>query len=241
MPRNKYPEETRQAILDAALKLFLEKGYEKTTILDIVNGMDGLTRGAFYHHFKSKEEVMDQISEDLFYANNPFEKVQNTEGLNGLEKLRKAVFNTDLDGYSDEQIVLAKEMAALTASPQMLAKQFDFSHRIAVEYVAPLMEEGMADGSIAPNNPRWLAELLLTFLNVWVGFNIPPSDENEFVGKLVFMADVFDKLGCPVFDEEAEKAAEIAVDMYFPDADKDALRKQLEEGVDNMPDMNKST
>ena len=57
MSRNKYPEETEQIILDAALKLFIENGYEQTTILDIVDKMGGLTRGAFYHHFKTKEEV----------------------------------------------------------------------------------------------------------------------------------------------------------------------------------------
>ena len=40
MPRNKYPEETVQKILDVSMKLFLEKGYEETTILDIVRELD---------------------------------------------------------------------------------------------------------------------------------------------------------------------------------------------------------
>ena len=48
MPRNKYPEETVQKILDVSMKLFLEKGYEETTVLDIVGELGGLTRGAFY-------------------------------------------------------------------------------------------------------------------------------------------------------------------------------------------------
>ena len=48
MSRNKYPEETVQKILDTALKLFLERGYEQTTVLDIVNELGGLTRGALY-------------------------------------------------------------------------------------------------------------------------------------------------------------------------------------------------
>ena len=34
-------------------ELLLEKGYEETTVLDIISEMGGLTRGAFYHHFKS--------------------------------------------------------------------------------------------------------------------------------------------------------------------------------------------
>ena len=63
MPRNKYPEETVQKILDAALKLFSEKGYEETTVLDIIDNMGGMTRGAFYHHFKSKEEVLNALKD----------------------------------------------------------------------------------------------------------------------------------------------------------------------------------
>ena len=37
MARNKHPEETVSRILDTAQKLFFEKGYEKTTIQDIIN------------------------------------------------------------------------------------------------------------------------------------------------------------------------------------------------------------
>ena len=54
MARNKYPEITEKRILDAALKLFMEKGYEQTTIQDIVNELGDLSKGAVYHHFKSK-------------------------------------------------------------------------------------------------------------------------------------------------------------------------------------------
>ena len=46
MARNKYPEITVEKILRAAQKLFLEKGYDNTTIQDIVDEMNGLTKGA---------------------------------------------------------------------------------------------------------------------------------------------------------------------------------------------------
>lgn len=48
MSRNKYPEETVQKILDVSLKLFMGKGYEQTTILDIVENPGGLTRGGLF-------------------------------------------------------------------------------------------------------------------------------------------------------------------------------------------------
>ena len=56
MARNKYPEVTVERILDVSQRLFLEKGYDNTTIQDIVDQLGGLSKGAVYHHFKSKEE-----------------------------------------------------------------------------------------------------------------------------------------------------------------------------------------
>ena len=73
MARNKYPEITVEKILDAAQRLFLEKGYDNTTIQDIVDELGGLTKGAVYHHFKSKEEIMDAVGDRMFRENNPFE------------------------------------------------------------------------------------------------------------------------------------------------------------------------
>ena len=52
MARNKYPEETVNLILDVAGRLFMEKGYEHTSIQDIINNLGGLSKGAIYHHFK---------------------------------------------------------------------------------------------------------------------------------------------------------------------------------------------
>ena len=86
MARNKYPEVTEERILDVAQRLFLEKGYENTTIQDIVDELSGLTKGAVYHHFKSKDEIMDAVGDRMFLTNNPFEAVKARSDLNGLER-----------------------------------------------------------------------------------------------------------------------------------------------------------
>ena len=91
MARNKYPEVTVEKILDTAQQLFLEKGYDNTTIQDIVDHLGGLSKGAVYHHFKSKEEIIDAVSDRMFSVNNPFERVKDRSDLNGLEKLREAI------------------------------------------------------------------------------------------------------------------------------------------------------
>lgn len=56
MSRNKYPEQTVEKILDAAACLFAQKGYAHTTLQDVIDET-GLSKGAVYHHFKSKEEL----------------------------------------------------------------------------------------------------------------------------------------------------------------------------------------
>ena len=90
MARNKYPEQTVELILETARRLFLEKGYEATTIQDIVDGLGGLTKGAVYHHFKSKADIMNALGDKLFAENDPFRAVEGRDDLNGLEKLREA-------------------------------------------------------------------------------------------------------------------------------------------------------
>ena len=91
MARNKYPEVTVEKILEVSQRLFMEKGYDNTTIQDIVNELGGLTKGAIYHHFKSKEEIINALGEKLFFDNNPFVTVQKQKHLNGLQKMREVI------------------------------------------------------------------------------------------------------------------------------------------------------
>lgn len=54
----KAPEERRQEIIDTAMKVFYEKGYEKTSISDIAKEMN-VAQGLCYRYFTSKEELFD--------------------------------------------------------------------------------------------------------------------------------------------------------------------------------------
>lgn len=63
--RNKFQikrESTLQQLIEAGYACFLDKGYAATRIEDIVERA-GFTRGAFYFHFKTKEEVFFQVLE----------------------------------------------------------------------------------------------------------------------------------------------------------------------------------
>ena len=182
MPRNKYPEETVQKILDASLKLFLEKGYEETTVLDIISEMGGLTRGAFYHHFKSKEEVFDALCEKLFYETNPFKKAKNHKELNGLEKL-KFVLKTSFDETEHHQLSIE-------------------SNQELVPMYQELIEEGIQDGSIKTEHSKLLAELFVLLTNFWSIPTIYPMTSEEMWEKFLMIKEITDKLGLPIIDDE---------------------------------------
>ncbi|MEF3696096.1 TetR/AcrR family transcriptional regulator [Desulfolutivibrio sp.] len=58
--RTQAKDKRRATLLDTAQTVFLEKGYEATTVNDILDAA-GLSKGGFYHHFKSKDDVLDAL------------------------------------------------------------------------------------------------------------------------------------------------------------------------------------
>ena len=205
MPRNKYPEETVKKILDVSLKLFLEKGFEQTTVLDIVDNLGGLTRGAFYHHFKSKEEVLNAIFDRRYEEQNPIEKAKQAKGLNGLDRTRlvlklSLLQNLDGDRLSD----LAVLGVALLNNPRFLVQQVENNQEVA-EYLVPIIEEGMADGSIKAGNPKFIAELFMLLTNFWLIPSIFPCSIEESFEKAEMIEQILESLGFPIVNEELKE------------------------------------
>ena len=96
MARNKHPEETVNLILDAAFRLFLEKGYEHTSIQDIIGQLGGLSKGAIYHHFKSKEDILIAVTDRMTAASNQMlADIRDRKDLTGKEKL-KTIFRESI-------------------------------------------------------------------------------------------------------------------------------------------------
>ena len=211
MPRNKYPEETVRKILDVSLKLFLEKGYEQTTVLDIVDNLGGMTRGAFYHHFKSKEEVFLALSEKLFYDNNPFEAVENMKEASGLEKI-KAIWLGQMANDPSVYPTLVQAAVSLLQQPRFLAEQVKNNQKTAKMF-EPLIEEGIADGSIRGGNAKLLAELSLLLANFWLMPSVFPCSRAEFAEKALMIQQIFDNLGFPIADEKSLKAVDSLADL----------------------------
>ena len=166
MARNRHPEETVQRVLDAAAHLFVEKGYDGTSLQDIISETK-LSKGAIYHHFSSKEEIFTAIFHRIGAENTAaLASVRDDASLNGLEKLR-AIFRSAL--LSSNQSFMLTITPHLLEHPRFLATQISQLYQfVAPKFIQPILEQGMADGSIPPCTPRELAEAIMILSNVWL-------------------------------------------------------------------------
>jgi len=167
MARNKYPEETINKILDVSLRLFMEKGYEQTSIQDIINNLGGLTKGAIYHHFKSKEDILIGVMERSFVAQDEhWEKILHDSTMTGIQKLR-ALFDSSLDVPGQTEIFTSAP--SMLNNPKLLVMQMkDIIGDSVPKYVQPIIEQGIADGSINTSYPKELGEAILLLVNLWL-------------------------------------------------------------------------
>lgn len=208
MARNKYPEVTVERILDVSQRLFLEKGYENTTIQDIVDELGGLTKGAVYHHFKSKEEIMDAVGDRMFFSNNPFEAVRGRTDLNGLQKLQEAV---RLNQSDQERVRLTAQSIPIAKSPRLLQEMIVSNRKVLTPYFLELIEEGNRDGSMHTDYPREIAELLPLLTSLWLLPSVYPASREQMKRKFLFLGEMLEKMGVPLMDDSIRAL----VDNFF--------------------------
>jgi len=58
--KKKNPDARRKELVDAAMQLFFERGYDSVRVEDVLDKV-GLSKGGFYHHFKSKEDLLREL------------------------------------------------------------------------------------------------------------------------------------------------------------------------------------
>lgn len=199
MARNKYPEVTVEKILEVSQLLFLEQGYDGTTIQDIVDHLGGLTKGAIYHHFKSKEEIMNALGDKMFFDNNPFLAMKQRSDLNGLQKIREVI---KLNQEDTNRTELSRQSLPLLKNPRILAEMIDTDRRLIAPLWLELIEEGRRDGSIQTDYAKELSELLQLLSNIWLAPSVYPASAAEIIHKFSCIKEILDHMGLPIIDDE---------------------------------------
>lgn len=196
-PVKKTPEQWKKEILDAAHNLFTSKGYEATSISDIMEAAGG-AKGMFYRFFQSKEEVMHALGNRMFFENNPFEAVRKRSDLNGLQKIRSLLA---LNRADQERNRMNMQAVPILKDPRILAASISENRRVLTPLWRELLEEGKKDGSIKTEYAKELSELL-PLINFWLMPSVFPATEEELIHKYRFVTEALAHMGLPLFDDE---------------------------------------
>jgi len=152
----------RQAILDAARRVFAELGYGATTVRDIIRATE-LASGTFYNYFKSKEEVFQALQDDTALRVRPRLRAERIRA-STFEEFIAGTFRTFFDFVKNDQTSLA----TMRRNPELQRMRIDTPEVIAG------FEELRADLETAIKNgvmPDTDADLLMAAM-VGVAFEV---------------------------------------------------------------------
>ena len=201
MGRNKYPEVTIQKILDTAEGLFIVKGYDHASLQDIIRAT-GLSKGAIYHHFASKEDIFFAVCDRIGQRNSQvLSKVRDDPELNGLEKLR-TMFKVSLQ--PERQAKMFCMMPYLIDNAKFLVSELrSIFAEVVPDFVEPVIRQGMADGSIQTDRPRALAEVMILLADGWINPIVQPTTPEEIQDRCAVYNELFRSFGIDgLIDEE---------------------------------------
>lgn len=155
----------KNEILDAAGILFAEKGYDNTSVADIMNAV-GIAKGTLYHHFKSKEDIMDAMikrqTDDIF---SNAKKAAEDKSI----PVKERIIQTILALRVDRAQVEGQRMMEQLHRPQNTLMH-EKTKKIIFEGVPPILSgivmEGVEQGIFQTRYPLECMEMALCYLDV---------------------------------------------------------------------------
>ena len=154
-------EETRSRILAAALECFSHSGYDATGVAEICAAA-GVSKGAFYHHFPSKQALfIDLLNGWLAALDERFNAVREAAGSvpAALREMARAARQVFADARG--QVPLFFEFwTQANRDPVILDKTLE-PYRRYQEYFAGLVQSGMDEGSLRPVDPQAAARVII--------------------------------------------------------------------------------
>jgi len=158
----KKAEERRNEILDAADELFGQKGFDGTSTNDILERV-GIARGTLYHHFKSKEDIMDALIER--YSIRLLETAQEIavdKRIPVIDRIIRVVMSLNISGGSSQEIMEHIHRPQNALMHQKIQK-------VIINGVTPILteiiREGIEQGLFSTPFPYECMEMVVTYAN----------------------------------------------------------------------------
>jgi AcrR family transcriptional regulator len=137
-------EETREAILSASLKLFAKKGFTSTSVDDIGRAA-GITKGAVYWHFKSKDELFSAILARIRerWQTTIFQPVSTRTGA---EERLELLFDSYQTFFGEAPETCLFLQRVLLEEHEVFSPQVERVFRQTARFIEKILEQGKADG-----------------------------------------------------------------------------------------------
>lgn len=152
--------DTKIRILETALKMFSEKGYEGTNIRELSAAL-GLSKAAFYKHYKSKEEIWNNIIDKMeTYYNEHFGSPEHMPEIpKSCDELLQLTMNMVNFTVHDEKIILTRKILLTEQFHNERVKKLATEHFMngTKEMFERLFEEMMKNGVIKRINADFLS------------------------------------------------------------------------------------
>ncbi len=181
-PRRREPRKRRAEVLDAAARVFHEKGYEATSIQDIADEV-GILKGSVYYYISSKEDVLFELLQGVHDA--AFRAVLEAleEEGNPLQKIRSFVstlarFNADNRVHMG---ILLHDFRSLSEPRQReIVRERDQYERILRKLIA----EGQDQGLVCPNiDPKLATLAIMGMINtIYQWYKPTGARRSEYIG-----------------------------------------------------------
>jgi AcrR family transcriptional regulator len=144
----------REAFMDAAEQLFRTRGYAETSIQDVLDAV-GTSRGAFYHYFRSKGELLEAVVDRMVTVVAGFATpVVDDAGLDAPTKLR-TMFRS-ITGWKLDRPDLMHAMLEAWISDENALMREHYRRRasaILAPLLARIVEQGIREGSFQATSP----------------------------------------------------------------------------------------
>lgn len=190
----------REKILNTATQLFIQKGSEKTSMQDIAQTA-GISKGAIYHHFKSKDEIVLAVirSRQELMEEEMKQWLKATENLTGREQLQ-----TILKSNLESQTARATDgiVGEYEKDAGFILTMMRDNLRIGAPLVSDIIKKGMADGSLRTQYPDQTAEVFLLLVNFWMHGTIFESDPEKLPERFHFLQFMMTSVGMDIFNDE---------------------------------------
>ncbi|MGE5583234.1 MAG: TetR/AcrR family transcriptional regulator [Bacillota bacterium] len=191
----KEPEERRAEIIDAAMELFITKGFEETAIGDIVAKV-GVAQGLFYYYFKSKYEILDEVVGRIAdqYLGDLFD-ITNNQQLGVIKKIQVIFRQMFKLMAENEKLILYVHRAENELLHYRLQHKFAAQ---AVDLFLNIIEQGVREGIFEVEYPRETAEILMAGIGNMPSIFDEARSLEQFYYKLQAGLAVIEKaLGAP--------------------------------------------